>query len=152
MPSPSPASLPPAPTSQPAPARSQKPQPDCLTLHVRVWRFVFRECQIQLFFLLFFKRPKPRTFVPKSTECYRDVNLILYLSPEYLRYLLQTAVCRPAASSGLAQGPPPPPLANHLIDTHRKRHSGVTTQTATAPQFSCQRHRQQNKTKQESPS
>ena len=35
-------------------------------------------------FLLLPKRPKPRTFVPKSTECYRDVNLILYLpdSPE----------------------------------------------------------------------
>ena len=25
-----------------------------------------------------FKRPKSRTFVPKNTECYRDVNLILF--------------------------------------------------------------------------
>ena len=29
-----------------------------------------------IYFPLFFKRPKSRTFVPKSTECYWDVNLI----------------------------------------------------------------------------
>ena len=31
------------------------------------------------FFFSFFNGPKSRTFVPKSTECYRDVNLILCL-------------------------------------------------------------------------
>ena len=34
-----------------------------------------------------FKRPKPRTFVPKSTECYRDVKLIPYADEPWKAFI-----------------------------------------------------------------
>ena len=44
---------------------------------------------------MFSKRPKSRTFVPKSTECYRDVNLNLcvFACSSYQPRRLKTAFC-----------------------------------------------------------
>ena len=57
------------------PARPHKPQPDCVTSPRPGMMLSVEDQKFLIFF--FFTRPKSRTFVPKSTVCLWDVNLIL---------------------------------------------------------------------------